>query len=248
MTDIDWANLHPIAHRGLHDRDRGIIENTRSAVQAAIDAGYGIEVDLQLSADSRAMVFHDAALERLTLASGNLIEYTAKELQNIDFAQTPDRIMTLEELLDLVAGNVPLFLEIKSRWGHVGALEEAVANALATYSGPAAIMSFDPESVAYFRHNAPHVTRGIVAGGFHDTNAKMRFSFLRRFSLRHLLHWTRTKPEFVAYNVKYLNYPAPRIARRLFNISLLAWTVRNEDDLNQVNLFGAIPIFEGMRP
>lgn len=248
MSAPDWMNLEPIAHRGLHDAERGVIENTTTAVQAAMDQGYGIEVDLQLSADHRAMVYHDSTLDRLTNETGKVVERTVKELQSIDFKHTTDLMMTLENLLDLVAGRVPLFLEVKSQWGHVGPLENAVAKALDTYSGAVAIMSFDPESVFHFRQNAPDIARGIVADGFHDKPAWQHLSPMRRFCYRHLLHLPHTKPSFIAYNVKYLNYPAPRLMHRLGKMPLLSWTVRTKNDLERANTYGAIPIFEGMRP
>lgn len=116
MTCPEWLTARPIAHRGLHDAERGVIENTSSVVAAAVQAGYAIEVDLQRSADGEAMVFHDDALGRLTEAGGLVRDRTAAELKRLAFKDTADRMMTLGELLDLVGGRTPLVLELKSHF------------------------------------------------------------------------------------------------------------------------------------
>ena len=112
----DWLTARPIAHRGLHDAAAGVIENTASAFRAAIDGGYGIECDLQISADGEAMVHHDDALGRLTDGVGRLDAMTAAALRRMPFKATADRMLTLGELCDLVAGRVTLLIEIKGRF------------------------------------------------------------------------------------------------------------------------------------
>ena len=258
MSVPDWDNLQPIAHRGLHDAENGIIENSRSAINAAIKADYAIEIDVQRSADLQPMVFHDPSLDQLTAETGKLVERTADELRDVRFKNTSDYIMTLSELLETLNGQVPLFIEIKSGWGDVGPFEQSIIRTLEGYQGQVAIMSFDAESIAYFRNNAPQITRGVVAApyiprgiiadGFLIDEKNRRFPSLRRFSMRHLLHWIKTRPNFVCYNVNYLNYPAPRIVGLLDNIPLLAWTVKYEGNLSSANLASSVPIFEGLRP
>ncbi|MGZ8309980.1 MAG: glycerophosphodiester phosphodiesterase family protein, partial [Rhodoplanes sp.] len=115
MPGLDWLTARPVAHRGLHDAAAGIIENTASAFSAAIDGGFGIETDLQISADGEAMVHHDFALGRLTLGSRLLAAMTAAGLKEVPFKATGDRMMTLGELCDFVAGRTPLVIELKSR-------------------------------------------------------------------------------------------------------------------------------------
>src|ERR1700686_58828 len=132
----DWLTARPIAHRGLHDAARGIVENTASAVAAAIAARYGIEVDLQVSRDGDALVHHDDALGRLTEGSGPLADRSAAELKRIPFRATADRMMTLGELCDEVAGRATLVLEIKSRFDRDDRLVARVAQVLASYAGP----------------------------------------------------------------------------------------------------------------
>src|SRR3954452_20774269 len=113
MTTLGWLTARPIAHRGLHDAGKGIIENTASAAAAAIEGQYGIECDLQISADGEAMVFHDDTLDRLTEQRGPLAALTAAELRQVRYRNSNDRIITLGELLDLVAERVTLVIELK---------------------------------------------------------------------------------------------------------------------------------------
>ena len=144
MADLDWLIARPLAHRGLHDDQNGIIENTPSAFAAAIAARYGIECDLQISSDGEAMVYHDDALGRLTEASGRLDAMTAAELKRVTFKATQDRMMTLGELCDFVAGGAALLIELKSPRAGDRRLATRAAKVLSGYAGQAAVMSFEP--------------------------------------------------------------------------------------------------------
>jgi glycerophosphoryl diester phosphodiesterase len=146
-----WLTARPIAHRGLHDRARGIIENMPSAIDAAVARNFAIEVDLQPSADGEAMVHHDYVLGRLTEGTGELLSLTSEQLKQVVFKNTSDRMMTLGDLCARVAGKVPLVLEIKSRFDGSRTLVKRMAEVLASYKGPVAAMSFDPDQVAAVR-------------------------------------------------------------------------------------------------
>ena len=160
----------PIAHRGLHDRDAGVIENSRSAVAAAVDAGYGVEIDLQMSADGEAMVFHDYHLDRLTEATGPVARVGAIELARLELTGGGEGVPTLAEVMDIVRGRTPLLIELKDQSGCFkpvdGRLERRVAKLLSAYEGPAAVMSFNPHSVATCASTAPDVPRGRVTCNF----------------------------------------------------------------------------------
>jgi glycerophosphoryl diester phosphodiesterase len=134
----DWLTARPVAHRGLHDRARGIIENMPAAAQAAIAGDFAIECDIQLSANGEAMVHHDDELGRLTEGSGALLTKTAVELKAVSFKDTPERMMTLGDLCDLVAGRVPLVIEVKSHFDGDRKLVTRMADVLSNYSGPVA--------------------------------------------------------------------------------------------------------------
>lgn len=246
MADIDWMIARPIAHRGLHDGSR-LIENTASAFQAAIAAGYGIECDLQLSADGEAMVHHDGALGRLTAGQGRLVAMPAASLRAVPFRATADRMLTLPELFELVATRVPLFLEIKSAFDGDRRLVERTADVLRGYSGPAAVMSFDPEVVGAMRELRAATPRGIVAERRYRDAEWQWMSATQRFALAHLLHANTSRPHFVAYRVQDLPAPAPRLARRL-GTPVLAWTVRTPEDRERARRHASQIIFEGFRP
>src|SRR6478752_4113161 len=162
MRAPDWLTARPVAHRGLHDAARGVIENMPAAAQAAIAGNFAIECDIQLTADGEAMVHHDDALGRLTEGSGALLGKTAAELKAVKFKNTDERMMTLVDLCALVAGRVPLVIEVKSHFDGDRKLVKRMAEVLATYSGPAVGMSFDPDQVLALRETMPNLVRGIV--------------------------------------------------------------------------------------
>ena len=163
MRAPDWLTARPVAHRGLHDISRGIVENMPGAVQAAVAGNFSIEVDIQLSADGEAMVHHDHALGRLTEATGPVVAKTAAELKAITFKDTPERMMSLSDLCAMVAGRVPLVIEVKSHFDGDRKLVKRMAEVLASYQGQAVGMSFDPDQVLALRELLPSRPRGIVA-------------------------------------------------------------------------------------
>lgn len=247
MPDLDWLTARPIAHRGLHDAGRGIAENTPSAILAALQHGYAVEVDLQLSLDGEAMVFHDDTLDRLTEASGPVVEKTAAQLKTVSFRGTTDRIQTLGELLEQVAGAATLVLELKSLWRGGDALERRVAQVLSNYNGPVAVMSFDPHSVASLRRIAPDIVRGIVACRCSDASEWPGLSPWQRLKLRFLLHFLQTGPHFVSYDVHDLPAVGPWIARALGR-PLIVWTVRTQAEADHAGKWADQITFEGYVP
>lgn len=248
MSGLGWLTARPIAHRGLHDAGRGVIENTAVAIAAAAEAGYGIEVDLRIAADGTVMVFHDATLDRLTAATGPLVARTAASLKKIAITGTDARMLTLPELLELVGGRVPLLLEVKSHWGDDTGMERKIADDLQSYDGPVAVMSFDPHMLERFKAHAPGLPRGIVAERFRQTAYWSQLSSWRRFMLRHMLHGLSTRPHFVAYDIKGLPSAAPLVARHGLGLPLLTWTVRTTAEQRRARRYADAMIFEGFRP
>jgi glycerophosphoryl diester phosphodiesterase len=243
MPAPDWLTARPVAHRGLHDAAKGVIENTPSAVRAAIAAGYAIEVDLQITADSEAMVHHDDALGRLNEGDARLDAMTAAELKQVAFKATQDRMVTLGELCDLVAGRVTLVLELKSRFDGDRRLVARTIDVLQQYKGPVAAMSFDPMLVLMLRDGAPALTRGIVAErgfGQSEWNSTRAMAYVR--------YALRSRPHFLAYAVKDLPATVPLLARNLLRLPLLTWTVRTDDDRRRAARWADQMIFEGFRP
>ena len=248
MGELYWLR-RPIAHRGLHDAERGIVENSVSAVKAAMRKGIAVEVDLQRAADNQPVVFHDMTLERLTNESGPVAARDVASLRSIALKDGGgDRILSLPELLELVADTVPLLLEVKSDKSRNGVFEANIAKQLATYRGPVAVMSFDPHMVAEFRRAAPGLPRGLVSCRFADELSKTHLTMLQRFAMRHLLTSVFAHPQFVAYDIRALPAIAPLIAKFIAGLPLLAWTVRSEADLERALRYADAPIFEGMVP
>jgi glycerophosphoryl diester phosphodiesterase len=248
MPGLDWLTARPIAHRGLHDAAAGVIENTGTAFTAAIGHGFAIETDLQISADGEAMVHHDDALGRLTDGNELLATMSAAGIKAVHFKATSDRILTLGELCALVAGRVPLVIELKSRFDGDMRLAVRAAELLKSYAGPAAVMSFDPAPIAALRQIAPKVTRGIVAERHYSHHEWDSLSRIEKFRLAFMLHAASTRPQFLAYSVRDLPAAAPLIARHGFGLPLLTWTVRSEADRLRACRFADQMIFEGFLP
>ena len=243
-----WLTARPIAHRGLHDRARGIIENMPSAIDAAVAGNFAIEVDLQPTADHEAMVHHDYELGRLTEGSGDLLSLTAAELKQVAFKQTQERMMTLGDLCARVAGRVPLVLEVKSRFDGSRTLVKRMAEVLASYRGPVAAMSFDPDQVMALRELVPNLTRGIVAERHYTEGEWSRLPAEKTREMTALRHAFRTRPHFVSYRVDDLPALAPWIARNIFGCALITWTVRTPAQRARTARYADQMTFEGFIP
>jgi glycerophosphoryl diester phosphodiesterase len=246
MSSLRWLIERPVAHRGLHDIAAGIVENTATAFSAAIAGNYAIETDLQISADGEAMVHHDDALGRLTEGSAALATLPAAEIKNARFKTGNDRIMTLGELLELVAGRVPLVIELKSRFDGDLRVAMRTAELLMAYTGPAAVMSFDPAPIAALRAVAPHLTRGIVAERRYDPDEWAGITFAQRYELAFLLHAPRSRPQFISYKGADLPAFVPSIAR-MCGLPILTWTIRSETERQRVLRHCDQVTFEGFR-
>ena len=215
----DWLTARPYAHRGLHAPGR--LENSRAAFEAAIAAGFGIELDVQLSRDGEAMVFHDYALDRLTGEPGKLIERSAAELQRVQLLGMDETIPILPEILRLIGGRCGLLIELKAPKNRVSALSGAVERALRDYPGEAAIMSFNPAVGRWFARHAPDVTRGLVVT--EEGKGGVRGRLERAFGLAY------SGAQFLAYDIRDLPSPFAAAVRRT-NRPVLTWTVRVERD------------------
>ena len=221
----------PITHRALHDRAVGRVENSPAAIKAAVAAGYGIEIDLQLSQDGVPMVFHDETLDRLTDQTGPVNARTAADLGRIRLTGSTDTIPTLAEVLTLIDGKVPLLIEIKDQslvMGPTdGRLEAATANALKDYKGDVALMSFNPASVAHMARLAPHLPRGIITSAYDpDDWAPLPADRCAHF---------RAVPDYDATGSSFISHEAPDLARdrvselKRLGAKVLCWTIRSPE-------------------
>jgi glycerophosphoryl diester phosphodiesterase len=225
----------PFAHRGLHGAGR--VENSRAAFEAAIAAGFGIELDVQASADGEAIVFHDYDLDRLTDSSGRLADLGADALGRIRLKATEEAVPTLAEILALIGGRAPLLIELKSPGRRVAALSGAVNRALARYDGPVAVMSFNPEIGRWFARHAPARLRGLVV-----TEAGRRW---RGALARHFARW-RSRPDFLAYDIRDLPSRFAS-AQRANGLKVLTWTCRSDEERERAARHADQIIFEEAR-
>ena len=245
--DKEFLRL-PIAHRALHGSAGP--ENSRAAIRAAMAHGYAIEIDLQLSADDQAMVFHDYALDRLTDATGPVRQRSAHALGEIGLsAGDGEGIPTLVEILDLVAGAVPILIEVKDQDGamgpDVGALETATVAALGAYSGPVALMSFNPHSVALMKDLAPDIPRGLVTSAFDAAHWPLPDAVRSR--LRAIPDFERCGASFVSHQGDDLS--RPRVADlKAHGADILCWTIRSAENEAEARRVAQNITFEGYLP
>lgn len=237
---VGWLGEWEYAHRGLHGP--GLPENSPAAFAAAMARGMGIECDVQRSQDGRAMVFHDATLDRMTGESGRVDGVSAAQLGTIQIAGGNDTIPSLRQMLDQIDGKVPVLIEVKSSRqkagsrGRVSSLCLAVRRELEGYQGQAAVMSFDPRVVRWFAEHSPMTVRGLVAS---EEDAKTLAGMVRRrLSLWH------ARPDFLAYDIRDLPSRFP-LAQRKRGLPLLTWTVRSAEHRERAAEYTDGPIAEG---
>ena len=221
---IAFLTAQPFAHRGLHDHVN--VENSRGAFRAAIAAGHGIELDVQPARTGEPYVFHDYELDRLTRERGLLSARPASELDRIKLAGTDETLPRLTEILTVIAGRVPVLIEIKKRdMAATAALCLAVRRTLEGYAGAAAVMSFNPAVIRWFAEKSPRTVRGLVVSESDETSWATR----TKGAAARWIAMMRAKPDFLAYDVRSL--PSPFAARaRARGLPVLTWTVRDAED------------------
>jgi glycerophosphoryl diester phosphodiesterase len=211
-------------------------------VEAAVEAGYSVEMDLRLTADGGLVMIHDATLERTTHATGLVLERELDDLRTIQLRGSDETLSSVTDLLALVSGRAPLFIELKAPTAHEdkARMAAAITRTLARYGGAAAVMTFDPDLLALLRPALADTPLGILAGG-----ENRREPLVTRFGRDMLLHMPRTQPDFVAYYAMALPSPAVRLARR--RRPVLAWTVRSEQEAGRLADHVDQIIFENFR-
>jgi len=239
----------PIAHRGLHDLAANRPENSLSAFLAAVQGGYGIELDVQRSADGVAMVFHDGDLDRVSTGIGPLAAKTAVDLTGIRLKGSGEAIPTLAQVLEQVRGRVPVLIEIKEGLATMaatpGILEAAVAATLAGYSGPVAVMSFNPHCLAHLARLAPEVPRGLTTGAYRPEDYA-RLAAETCNHLRDIPDYTPTSSSFISHEAADLN--RPRVAAlKAQGATILCWTIRSPAAEAKARRFADNITFEGYR-
>jgi glycerophosphoryl diester phosphodiesterase len=254
-TAPGWLMARPIAHRGLHDRARGIIENSQAAALAAVAGGCSIECDVQVSRDGEAFVFHDEDLARLTGDAGAFHDRDACEIAKLRLsgAQGDASLLTLSDFLTLVAARTPVIVEIKSAFRDDMRLAERTAEIVAAYRGPVALKSFDAAIIAHLRHRRAALTLqsvplGIVAQASYEHSEWNMLNPQRKHALANLLHWRETQPEFLSYCVDDLPHAVPHLLRSALGAPVMAWTVRTPAQWSRARAWADQAVFEGSHP
>ncbi|MEM5476174.1 glycerophosphodiester phosphodiesterase family protein [Pacificibacter sp. AS14] len=240
----------PIAHRALHDEALGRAENNFAAIEAAIEHGFGIEIDIQQSKDGQAMVFHDYHLDRLTEAKGPFAQLTATELGQVRFRSGEKGVPTLAAILDHVAGRAPLLIEIKDQDGvmgpNVGPLEREVARLLQSYSGAVAVMSFNPHAIAVMADAAPQIPRGLTTCGYLPQDWPL-LSEATRADLRKIPDFDRVGASFVSH--QWTDLASERIQDlKGAGARILCWTIRSAAEAAEATLYAENITFESYVP
>lgn len=215
------------AHRGLHDNGSDAPENSMRAFEKAVKAGYGIELDVQLSKDRIPVVFHDFTLERVCGVKGKVYDYTYEELQQFRLCQSEERIPRFEDFLKMVGGRAPLIVEYKVEWTDVSVCPLA-DKMLQDYKGTYCIESFNPLALLWYRKHRNEVVRGQLSDAFLQEEG---LKGLLYFVLEHMLLNFMTKPDFIAYNHKYYWTLSRQICKKLYRCLAVAWTIKSQKEL-----------------
>lgn len=231
----------PFAHRGLHGPKSGHVENSLTAFKAANARGHGFELDVLLSHDGKAMVYHDVSLNRLTGRSGDIDDFTAQQLSAITLTGSDDVILTLEKILDNIDQKYPVLIEIKGDQGRPDQIAQAVFKDICDYNGPVAVMSFYPGIILWFQKHAPKILRGLVATSINDGEMPEKYfstptqkSYIDDLAV-----------DFIAYDIRALPNEVTEYCRGK-NIPVLTWTVRTEDLQQKARLYTDNSIYENL--
>ncbi|MDO4293197.1 MAG: glycerophosphodiester phosphodiesterase [Eubacteriales bacterium] len=231
------------AHRGLHDNLTDAPENSLAAFEKAAEAGYGIELDVQLTRDGQVVVVHDFSLKRLCQVDRPVDSFTYEELQELPIYGSSQRIPLFAEVLKLVAGRVPLIVELKYKNG--SKICEKAQEILNGYTGVYCVESFHPQVLRWYRQNYPHICRGQLSMNYQREDGSRGAQF---FVMRHLLTNFLTRPDFIAYDCRAMHAVSKTICRNLFGCPLVAWTVKCQAQLDACRKHFDYFIFEGFVP
>ena len=232
------------AHRGLHDNNSEAPENSMAAFRKAVEAGYGIELDVQLSKDRIPVVFHDEDLKRVCCVEGKVRDYTYQELQQFTLCQSNERIPLLADFLKMVDGRVPLIIEIKIHEKASVVCEKADA-LIREYKGTYCIESFHPFAVKWYKEHRPEVIRGQLSANFKKSGKEEDGGM---FLVHYLLTNFLCRPDFIAFDHRHKNSISRLVNKYLFGALSVAWTIRSKEELTQAKKAFDLFIFEGFMP
>ncbi len=248
MSAPSWLISRPIAHRGLHNRGIGVIENTIGAALAAVEHDFAIECDVQLTKDGEIIVFHDDELERLTDGFGPVKNKTLLEIKSLNLRDTKEKIPTLTEFLDTLSSRVPLICEIKSEFDQNPEPTKRCCDTVSLYQGPVAFKSFDPYCVGLVRDFLPTYPRGFIGESFYDDPEWNFLGVSKKKYLTSLSHLVDNNPDFLSWYQKDVEEIGPRLSREYTGLPLMTWTIRSAEDGRRVSQYSDQIVFENFRP
>ena len=245
-----WERLGDVryAHRGLHDLEQGRPENSMAAFRAAVEGGFGAELDLHLMADGRLAVVHDSDLSRVCGKKVFIEDLTAADLKDYPLQGTTETIPLFEDVLALFEGKTPLVVELKVERGNANALTDAAMALLRNWNGTYCVESFHPGALLRLKEKYPDVIRGQLSQNFLKSSEVGGLSLPVRFLLTNLLTTAFTKPDFIAYNCLDRQNASLRRMKRLYGVHEVAWTVRDQGTMERLEAEGVPVIFEKFVP
>lgn len=236
-TQLEPFFKQPIAHRGYFDNDSAAPENSLAAFQRAIDHGYAIELDTQLTADGTVIVLHDKSLARSSGIDKNVEDMTDAELAKCRLFNSDERVPTFAEALNLIDGQVPLLVEIKGEAGDdVTAISAATAELLDSYDGVYAVQSFNPFALQWFMENRPDVPRGLLSKNFIMDGEGQ--SIVNRVALTGMFTNVVARPNFISYELKSIGEPTFEAIRAFTDLPMFAWTLKSQEELDTAKALG----------
>lgn len=245
-----WAALEGVrfAHRGLHDREKGIPENSMAAFRRAVEGGYGAELDVHLMADGNLAVVHDSNLRRVCGVEVQIEDLTAADLKDYPLMGTEERIPLFRDVLALFEGKTPLVIELKVERGNSVSLTDAVMAALEGWNGTYCVESFHPGVLLRLKEKYPYVLRGQLSQNFLRESEVGKLPLSVRFMQTNLLTTAATRPDFIAYKWEDRDNASLRLMRALYGVHEVSWTVRDQETMEKLDKEGAACIFEGFVP
>lgn len=233
------------AHRGLHDET--LPENSMAAFRAALEKGYGVELDIHLMKDGNLAVIHDSSLKRTAGCDIHIEDMTTEQLKNYHLEGTQETIPEFREVLELFQGKAPLIIELKAAKGNQAALADAACAMMEGYEGPWCMESFDPRCVYRLRKCHPQVIRGQLTANFFK-DRKSDLSPILKWALKHQVFNIMTHPDFTAYKFEDRKAISNTLVRKLWGVQGVSWTIRSREDADTAVKEGWLPIFENFDP
>ena len=245
-----WDALGDVryAHRGLHDVSQGRPENSMAAFRAAVEAGFGAELDVHLMADGKLAVVHDSDLSRVCGKAARIEDLTAADLPDYPLQGTEETIPLFQDVLDLFEGKTPLVVELKVERDNAAALTDAAMALLGNWNGTYCVESFHPGALLRLKAKYPQVLRGQLSQNFMKAGAAGGQALPARFLLTNLLTSAFTRPDFIAYNWKDRDNVSLRLMKKLYGVHEVAWTVRDRETMERLDADGVPSIFENFVP